>query len=66
MGNLGDHIAVGAGVWEARLAFSPGYRLYFGKGGPGIVLLLLDGDKASQREDIQLAKRFGADYMEAM
>ncbi len=33
MGNLGDHKAVGGSVWEARLPFGPGYRLYFGKGG---------------------------------
>ena len=32
-GNLGDHKAVGGGVWEARLDFGPGYRLYFGKEG---------------------------------
>jgi putative addiction module killer protein len=32
-GNLGDHKNVGGGVWEARLDFGPGYRLYFGKDG---------------------------------
>jgi hypothetical protein len=31
MGNLGDHKAIGEGVWEARLALGPGYRVYFGK-----------------------------------
>ena len=40
MGNLGDHKSVGAGVWEARLAFGPGYRIYFGREGQSIVLLL--------------------------
>jgi putative addiction module killer protein len=52
MGNLGDHKAIGEGVWEARLTFGPGYRLYFGKDGPTIVILLLGGDKASQRKEI--------------
>ena len=31
LGNLGDHKPIGAGVWEARFFFGPGYRLYFGK-----------------------------------
>jgi putative addiction module killer protein len=47
-GNLGDCRAVGGGVWEARLMFGPGYRIYFGREGPCVILLLLGGDKASQ------------------
>jgi putative addiction module killer protein len=37
MGNLGDHKAIGGGVWEARLPFGPGYRLYFGKAGRALL-----------------------------
>jgi len=65
MGNFGDHKAVGEGVWEARIPFGSGYRLYFGKDGPLVILLLLGGEKATQRKDIERAKRYWADYEEA-
>jgi len=64
-GNLGDHRAVGLGVWEARCAFGPGYRLYFAKPGSTVVLLLVGGDKGSQRADIRTAQRYWLDYQEA-
>ena len=65
-GNLGDHRAVGRGVWEARCDFGPGYRIYFAKPGTTILLLLLGGDKASQRADIPNAQKHWTDYLEAM
>jgi putative addiction module killer protein len=58
LGNLGDHKQVGGGVWEARLAFGPGYRVYFGKSSRELVLLLLGGDKDSQRKDITRAREY--------
>jgi len=66
LGNLGDHKHVGGGVWEARLAFGPGYRVYFGKGGTELILLLLGGDKGSQRKDITRAKDYWATYLKEM
>jgi len=63
MGNLGDHKDVGGGVWEARLDFGPGYRVYFGKQGRELVLLLLGGDKKSQQKDIKRARQFWARYL---
>jgi putative addiction module killer protein len=63
-GNLGDHKDVGGGVWEARLPFGPGYRVYFGKSGRAIILLLLGGDKGSQAKDIKRAKDFWARYLD--
>jgi putative addiction module killer protein len=64
-GNLGDHRAVGRGVWEARCHFGAGYRIYFAKPGRAIVLLLLGGDKTSQREDICRAQEYWTDYQGA-
>ena len=62
--NLGDHKNVGEGVWEARVMFGPGYRIYFGKDGDTIIVLLVGGDKASQAKDIARAERLWRDYLE--
>ena len=64
LGNLGDHKSVGNGVHEARLAFGPGYRLYFGRHGKLVVLLVLGGDKSSQARDIRTAKWYWVEYLE--
>jgi putative addiction module killer protein len=48
LGNLGDHKIVGGGVWEARVMFGPGYRIYFGRDRDSIIVLLVGGDKGSQ------------------
>lgn len=61
-GNLGDWKMVGAGVHEARLNFGSGYRVYFGIDGSILIILLIGGDKASQRQDIVTAKEFWSDY----
>ena len=63
LGNLGDHKSVGEGVWEARVMFGPGYRIYFGKDGDSIVVLLAGGDKGSQAKDIARAQGFWRDYL---
>ena len=55
-GNLGDHRLVGDGVFELRLQFGSGYRIYFGKIGDDTILLLRGGDKGSQRQNIAKAK----------
>ena len=64
-GNLGDHKSVGGGVWEARLAFGPGYRIYFGIDRKTVILLLLGGEKGSQTKDIRKARKHWVDYLEA-
>lgn len=65
LGNLGDCKSVGHGVWEARVMAGPGYRVYFGRDGESIILLLTGGDKGSQRRDILRARRMWDDYQEA-
>jgi putative addiction module killer protein len=61
-GNFGDHRSVGEGVFEIRIHFGPGYRVYYGLDGPRIVLLLCGGDKATQRKDIPKAQVLWAEY----
>lgn len=65
-GNLGDckPIKAGNGVWEFRIAHGPGYRVYFGKKGTTIIVLLIGGDKGSQVRDIAKAKQYWALYKE--
>ena len=58
IGNFGDCRALGDGVWELRLQFGPGYRIYFGRAPGGSVVLLCGGDKRSQRRDVERAKAY--------
>lgn len=62
MGNFGQCESIGEGVFELKINFGPGFRVYFGKIGAKCVLLLLGGDKSSQKSDIQKAKTYFKDY----
>jgi len=62
LGNLGDCKAVGEGVFELRMPFGPGYRLYFAREGEAVVLLLCGGEKDSQQRDIERARSYWQDY----
>lgn len=66
LGNLGDAkmIKNGGGIWEFRIDCGPGYRIYFGKQGSTIVILLTGGDKKSQSRDIVKAKQYWLEYKE--
>ncbi len=55
LGNFSNVKGVGSGVYECRIDFGPGYRVYFGKEGVRIVLLLGGGTKQRQQNDIKLA-----------
>lgn len=59
---LGEWRSVGDGVKEIKIAFGPGYRVYFGEDGDTLVVLLFGGDKGSQDADIKTAKKYWADY----
>ncbi len=64
LGNLGDSKSVGQGVHELRINFGPGYRVYYGRIGQKVVLLLCGGNKSSQEKDISLAKDYLEDFLE--
>jgi putative addiction module killer protein len=61
-GNLSNTKSVGSGVLEFRIDFGPGYRIYFGRDGREIVVLLTGGDKRRQQRDIDAAISFWGEY----
>ena len=62
LGNLGDTKSIGQGIYEMRLHFGPGYRIYFGQVDNVVVVLLCGGDKGSQVKDIKRAQEHWTDY----
>jgi putative addiction module killer protein len=61
-GNFGDCDSVGEGVIELRIHVGAGYRVYCGRHGKTIVILLCGGDKSNQQSDIKRAKDFWAQW----
>ena len=61
-GNPGDVKPVVEGISELRIAYGPGYRVYYLQQGRRLVALLCGGDKSSQQSDIGEAKRIAADW----
>lgn len=54
-GNPGLHKRLTSRVWELKIDFGPGYRVYYADLGRKMVLLLAGGDKSSQKQDIRIA-----------
>lgn len=61
-GNTSNVKGVGAGVLECRIDFGPGYRIYFGRDGEKIIILLAGGTKKRRQRDIELAQGRWKDY----
>lgn len=61
-GNLSCAKSVGSGVFEYRIDFGPGYRIYFGRDGESLVILLCGGTKQRQQEDITAAHALWDQY----
>ena len=61
-GNTSNTKSIGSGVYELKIDFGPGYRLYFGYDGPKVVIFLAGGIKKRQHKDIDRAKMRRADY----
>jgi putative addiction module killer protein len=62
LGNFGDVRSVGDGVQELRIHLGPGYRVYFGRAGDAVIILLCGGDKGTQDRDIERAQEYWRDH----
>jgi putative addiction module killer protein len=63
-GNFGDCKSLGGGLFELRVHYGPGYRIYYAMIGRACVLLLCGGDKRKQSADIKRAREYLHDYRE--
>ena len=57
-GNFGDYRHLGGGIYELRIHYGPGYRVYFGDVDRTNVVLLCGGNKRTQKRDIEKAKEY--------
>jgi putative addiction module killer protein len=63
-GNFGDYKSLGENLFELRLAFGSGYRIYYTIKDNEIVILLAGGDKSTQPKDIEKAYKYLQEYKE--
>ncbi len=62
VGLFGDHQNVGDGVWEIRIHYGAGYRIYYGVLSANSLVILIGGSKRGQEDDIKKAKRYFQDF----
>jgi len=62
LGNLSNVEPVGEGVLEKKIDWGPGYRIYFGRDGDALVVLLVGSDKSDQQRAIRHAQAYWQDY----
>ncbi len=61
-GNFSNAKGIGGGILEYKIDFGPGYRIYFGKDGDNLLIILGGGTKKRQHRDIAAAKAYWQDY----
>ncbi len=64
LGNFGDSKSLGDGIYELRLHFGGGYRIYYGISGKRVILLLMGGVKKTQTKDIKTSRLYWKTYQE--
>jgi len=64
-GNFGNYRSLGDGVSELKIDTGPGYRIYYGRQGNMLVILLCGGTKRTQKADIKTAKKYWKEFKEA-
>jgi len=64
LGNFGDCKPCRDGVWEMRIDFGPGFRVYYARHGQAVVLLLAGGDKRTQQADISTACEYWQQFQQ--
>ena len=58
-GNFGDSKSICNGIYELRIKYGPGFRIYYGKRGKTVVILLCGGDKSTQKRILKRQRNFG-------
>lgn len=61
-GNPGKAKSVGEGVWELKIDYGPGWRIYYKQVGSEVVILLTGGSKNGQQQDIEVAKQLAREF----